>query len=93
MKAPRVSWSISPGGENLSLSEYEEVVQIITANADDDALIIPGSVFDPDLEDEIRVTVVATGFKADAVGSETAAAEEENEDEIIKYKDWARDPR
>ncbi|WP_319417288.1 cell division protein FtsZ [Marispirochaeta aestuarii] len=76
------------GGEDLSLSEYEEVVQIITANADDDALIIPGSVFDPAMEDEIRVTVVATGFKSEAVSADADAAEEENEDEIIKYKDW-----
>jgi cell division protein FtsZ len=76
------------GGADLSLSEYEEVVQIITANADDDALIIPGSVFDPSLEDEIRVTVVATGFKAAATAGESSSVEEENEDEIIKYKDW-----
>jgi cell division protein FtsZ len=76
------------GGADLSLSEYEEVVQIITANADDDALIIPGSVFDPNLEDEIRVTVVATGFKAAATAGEASSLEEENEDEIIKYKDW-----
>lgn len=76
------------GGEDLSLAEYEEVVQIITANADDDALIIPGSVFEPSLEDEIRVTVVATGFTAEAAAGETSQPEEENEDEIIKYKDW-----
>ena len=76
------------GGADLSLSEYEEVVQIITANADDDALVIPGSVFDASLEDEIRVTVVATGFNAEAVKVDAESLEEEQEDDIIKYKDW-----
>ncbi len=76
------------GGEDLSLTEYEEVVQIITANADDDALVIPGSVFDPSLEDEIRVTVVATGFNSEASSAGVEPQAEEQEDDIIKYKDW-----
>ncbi len=76
------------GGEDLSLTEYEEVVQIITANADDDALVIPGSVFDPSLEDEIRVTVVATGFNSEATSAGAEPQAEEQEDDIIKYKDW-----
>jgi cell division protein FtsZ len=34
--------------------------------ADEDATIIVGSVFDPDLEDQLRVTVVATGLRSPA---------------------------
>ncbi len=75
------------GGEDLSLSEYEEVVNIITANADDDATIIPGQAIKPEMEDEIKVTVVATGFKGPMSGF-GEDEEEEQSDEIIKYKDW-----
>ncbi|MFO7849580.1 MAG: cell division protein FtsZ [Spirochaetia bacterium] len=75
------------GGDDLSLSEYEEVVNIITANADDDATIIPGQAIRSEMEDEIKVTVVATGFKAPEPQAEEEQ-EEEQTDEIIKYQDW-----
>ncbi|HDQ14745.1 MAG TPA: cell division protein FtsZ [Sediminispirochaeta sp.] len=75
------------GGEDLSLSEYEEVIKIITANADNDALIIPGQSINSDLEDEIKVTVVATGFTSAAQVYEEEK-EQESQDEIIKYKEW-----
>ncbi|MFW5710555.1 MAG: cell division protein FtsZ [Spirochaetia bacterium] len=75
------------GGEDLSLSEYEEVVKIITANADDDALIIPGQSIKSELEDEVKVTVVATGFRSEAVTVDEEVAQEP-QDEIIKYKEW-----
>jgi cell division protein FtsZ len=50
------------GGPDFSLSEYEEIMHIITANTDDDAMIIAGTAVDESLEDEILVTVIATGF-------------------------------
>ncbi len=75
------------GGEDLSLSEYEEVVKIITANADDDALIIPGQSIKADLEDEVKVTVVATGFHSEVVAVDEDVTQEP-QDEIIKYKEW-----
>lgn len=50
------------GGENFSLLEYEEVLRMITAIADPDALVIAGTTFDETLDDSIIVTVVATGF-------------------------------
>ncbi|MDR3285011.1 MAG: cell division protein FtsZ [Treponema sp.] len=49
-------------GENLALFEIEEVMGIITDTADKDALIKYGTVIDPEMEDEISVTVIATGF-------------------------------
>jgi len=75
------------GGEDLSLSEYEEVIKIITANADSDALVIPGQSINSEMEDEIKVTVVATGFTTGAVQYEEQK-EQEPQDEIIKYKEW-----
>lgn len=50
------------GGSDLTIHEWNEVSQIITAQADPDANIIIGLNEDKSLEDHIRVTVIATGF-------------------------------
>lgn len=49
-------------GENLSLGEFSEVGDTIEEFASDDATVVIGTVIDPSLENEIRVTVVATGL-------------------------------
>lgn len=50
------------GGNNLGLFEVNEVAEIISSAADPEANIIFGAVVDERLEDELRVTVIATGF-------------------------------
>lgn len=50
------------GGQDLTLFEYDEIVKLITSNADRDAMIIAGMVIDNSMNNEIRVTVIATGF-------------------------------
>ena len=50
------------GGMDLSLHEVEEAARIVQQAAHDDANIIFGAVVDPALQDELRVTVIATGF-------------------------------
>ena len=50
------------GGTDLTLAEVTEAATMIDAAAHDDANIIFGSVIDPSLKDEVRVTVIATGF-------------------------------
>ncbi|TGL65184.1 cell division protein FtsZ [Leptospira jelokensis] len=50
------------GGSDLTIHEWNEVSQIITAQADPNANIIIGLNEDPNLTDQIRVTVIATGF-------------------------------
>ena len=50
------------GNEDMTLLEIEEIVKIVTANADPDALIIYGTATDNTLGDSISVTVIATGF-------------------------------
>ncbi len=52
------------GGKKLSMFEANQVMQIANELVDTDADIIFGVVIDESLEDEIRVTVVATGFDA-----------------------------
>ena len=51
------------GGKELSLFDVTEASNIITEAVDPDANIIFGAVIDESLEDEIRVTVIATGFE------------------------------
>lgn len=50
------------GGPDLSTFEVNEAAKIITAAADEDAKIIFGAVVDEKLKDQIKITVIATGF-------------------------------
>jgi cell division protein FtsZ len=50
------------GGPDLSLHEVNEAATLIQEEADDDANIIFGAVIDEALGDEVRITVIATGF-------------------------------
>ncbi len=50
------------GGANLGLLEVNEAAELISAVADPEANIIFGAVIDEKLQDEIRITVIATGF-------------------------------
>jgi cell division protein FtsZ len=55
------------GGPNLSLYEVNEASTLITEAAHEDADIIFGAVIDETLTDEVRVTVIATGFGVDNI--------------------------
>src|SRR6266511_2006004 len=57
------------GSEDLNLFEVHEAADIIVSTADRGANIIFGTVIDPSMGDEVRVTVIATGFE----GFETLA--------------------
>jgi len=50
------------GGANLTLMEVNEASEIVAEAADQEANIIFGAVIDETLKDELRVTVIATGF-------------------------------
>ncbi|MBS1970128.1 MAG: cell division protein FtsZ [Bdellovibrionales bacterium] len=50
------------GGSDLSLLEVNEATMLITEAAHEDAEIIFGAVIDDNMSDEVRVTVIATGF-------------------------------
>ena len=52
------------GGYDMSMSEIQEAAEVITGAVSPDANIIFGASIRPELEDEIVVTVVATGFDA-----------------------------
>ena len=63
--ASRILFSIA-GGPELALSEVDEAARVVEAVADENANIIYGQIVDPELGDTIRITVIATGFKAQA---------------------------
>ena len=50
------------GGSDLSIHEVEEAARIVQEAAHEDANIIFGAVIDPNMGDEVRMTVIATGF-------------------------------
>lgn len=61
--ASRILFSIA-GGPDLALSEVDEAAKVVEAVADENANIIYGQIVDEELGDTIRITVIATGFKA-----------------------------
>jgi len=50
------------GGANIGLFEVNEAAQVVTSAADQNANVIFGAVIDDELGEEVRVTVIATGF-------------------------------
>ncbi len=79
-------------GMDLSIGEFQEVGNTIREFASDDAIVVVGTVIDPDLTDRIRVTVVATGLGQNAAQSaspmrvvrRTAQATEPNYQQLDK---------
>lgn len=59
-----VLFSVS-GGYDMSMSEIQEAAEVITGAVSEDANIIFGASIRPELQDEIVITVVATGFDSD----------------------------
>jgi cell division protein FtsZ len=50
------------GGSDLTMFEVDEAARVISASADPDANIIFGAVVKEELVDQVRITVIATGF-------------------------------
>jgi cell division protein FtsZ len=53
-------------GSNLTMREFDEIGGVIHDFASEDATVVIGTALDPELQDEIRVTVVATGLNRNA---------------------------
>lgn len=58
------------GGVGLKMHEVEEAAKIITQSTDANAKIIFGAVINEELEDEVKITVVATGFGDKKIGKD-----------------------
>ena len=82
------------GGYDMSMSEIQEAAEVITGAVSPDANIIFGASIRPELEDEIVVTVVATGFDSDYYDEPSApesnsVADIKNEMPSTEAKDFA----
>ena len=74
-------------GENLSLGEFSEVGDTVEEFASDDATVVVGTVIDPTLGDEMRVTVVATGLGGNQVLPKKVVDNTEHEETDYKQLD------
>ncbi len=71
-------------GLDMSIGEFEEVGNTVKEFASDDATVVVGTVIDPDMTDELRVTVVATGLGGERVTAAKAPEAESPQIEIVK---------
>ena len=62
------------GSEDMDLEDVETAANLVQEAAHPDANIIFGATFDDSLQDEIRVTVIATGFEESPAGADNAPA-------------------
>ena len=53
-------------GANLTMREFNEIGDVVHQFASEDATVVIGTALDPELQDEVRVTVVATGLNRNA---------------------------
>lgn len=82
------------GGYDMSMSEIQEAAEIITSAVSPDANIIFGATLKPEMEDELIITVIATGFDSEYLGNtedstavttkEEGSSEAEVKEETIK---------
>jgi len=79
--ASRLLINIS-GPEDVSLVEVSEIMNTIKAKADQDVEIIYGIIFEPELEEKVKVTVIATGFKSKIAAAAAQEAEAQKKQDV-----------
>lgn len=75
------------GGPSLSMTEVSEAAKVITSAADEDSKIIFGAVIDEKMKDEIKITVVATGFDGNGRNQQTEATKSYTPNPFILEKE------
>ena len=86
------------GGTNINLFEVNAAAALVQSCADPNANIIFGTVIDDKLDDEVIVTVIATGFDGLKTGKSTSAGEfsfpaAETGDDDLQIPDFLKNPR
>ncbi len=74
------------GGIDITLDAIREATELIHDSAHEDADIIFGTVIEPDCNDEIKVTVIATGFEKKSEKVETSKLEMWKNESIKEYR-------
>ncbi|MFA5886743.1 MAG: cell division protein FtsZ [Patescibacteria group bacterium] len=75
------------GGPDLSMNEVSEAAKVITSAADEDAKIIFGAVVDEKMKDQIKITVVATGFDGHGKSQKTESVKSYTPNTFIAEKE------
>jgi cell division protein FtsZ len=71
-------------GPDFTMREFDEVGRTIEEFASEDATVVIGTVLDPDMQDEVRVTVVATGLNRNVARQPVRAPEREQQRAPVK---------
>ena len=79
------------GGYDMSMAEIQEAAEIITGAVSSDANIIFGATLKPELEDELIITVIATGFDSDSFFDDDEPGDAEDDEEVAETVDEAVD--
>ncbi len=80
------------GGPDLSMTEVSEAAKVITSAADDDAKIIFGAVIDEKMKDQIKITVVATGFDGRGKSQKNEMTKSYTPNAFIVEKETEKEP-
>jgi cell division protein FtsZ len=80
------------GGSDLSMTEVSEAAKVITSAADEEAKIIFGAVIDEKMKDQIKITVVATGFDGRGKNPKTEAVKSYTPNAFIIEKEAEKEP-
>ena len=80
------------GGMDMAIGEFDEVGNVVREFASDDAAVVIGTVIDPDLHDELRVTVVATGLSGQRQANEPTLKLVKNNTGGIDYSELTSRP-
>ena len=64
-------------GPDFTMAEFDEVGRTVEQFASEDATVVIGTVLDPEMQDEVRVTVVATGLNRNTAGGRQPAPRSE----------------
>ena len=78
------------GGHDISMIEVSEAASIVQQAADEDANIIFGAVVDPQMEGEIKITVIATGFTDPAEEPQQVSSTAQTPVDLKAYAGWRR---
>jgi cell division protein FtsZ len=71
-------------GPDFTMAEFDEVGRTIEGFASEDATVVLGTVLDPDMQDEVRVTVVATGLNRAATRQPAGRGEHREHREPVR---------
>lgn len=77
-------------GMDMSIGEFEEVGDVIKGFISDDATVVVGTVIDPEMSDELRVTVIVTGLGQENRGAKVRIKESVKRDGTLDYQELQR---